>query len=217
MSPELFDAIGKQDVKRVAALLSRGADPNAALAAPPHWRPLEAAIEEVSWYDGPLEIVRLLLQAGADPNAWDDDNRITPLHSATRANNRETIRLMLEAGADPNLVSDEGESAMRWAVEQGDLEIAAMCVRSGAGKTINAFGGFCGYTPLAMAARKLDVEMIKLLLDAGADPGARDEDDRTAVERLPARETSKPDAWDKAMALLSPRTFQEPTIVRPPT
>lgn len=215
MSAELFDAIDQQDVERVAALLAQGVDPNTLLAEPPYWRPLHAAIEEIAWYDGSIEVVRLLLQYGADANAWDGENTSTPLHSAMRIlhadmqiHNKELIQLeliqlFLEAGADPNAVSNIGESALRWAVEQGDLDMAKLFLRFGADKTIDEFGGPCGYTPLTMAARKLDFKMIELLIAAGADPEALDEDGYTARERLPSREESNSKTWDKAMNLLS--------------
>jgi ankyrin repeat protein len=206
MSAGLFEAIDQQDVNRVAALLSQGADPNTLLVESPHWRPLAAALEEVGWYDGPMEIVRLLLQAGADPNGWDGEHNSTPLHLAMRLNNKEAIQLLLEAGADPNLVSAEGESALSWAVEQGDVEMAKLLLRHGAGKTINAFGPPCGYTPLDFAARKLSLPLIELLLEAGADPEAPDEDGYTARDRLPPRDKSDPEVWDAALELLALRT-----------
>lgn len=205
MSAELFEAIEGQDVKRAGALLAQGNDPNTILPESPHWRPLDAALEEVTWYGGPMEVVRLLLQFGADPNAWVGRSRVAPLHLAMRSENKEAIRLLLEAGANPNVESEEGESAMRWAVEQGDLEMAKLFLLFGARETINDFGPPCGDTPLTMAAKKLDVEMIELLLNGGADLEALDEDNRAARERLPRREDSDPQAWDRAIELLEHR------------
>ncbi len=212
MATELFTAIEQQDIERVAALLAQGVDPNAFLADFPYWRPLEAAIEEIAWYDGSIEVVRLLLQHGADANAWDSKNTCTPLHSAMlilcadmRVNNKELIQLLLQAGADPNAVSGTGESALRWAVEQGDLDMTKLFLRFGADKTIDAFGGPCGNTPLTRAASRLDLKMIELLITAGADPEALDEDCGTARVRLPARAGSNLKTWDKAMDLLSPQ------------
>ena len=129
----------------MGSLLAEGSDPNTILPEPPHWHPLDAAFEEVT-YNGPMEIGRLLLQYGADPNAWVGEAELTPLHLAMRSDNKEAIRLLLEAGADPNVESEEGELAMRWAVENGDLEMVNLFLRFGAGKTINEFGP-CGDTP----------------------------------------------------------------------
>src|SRR3990167_244525 len=45
------------------------------------------------------EVVQLLLDAGANKDIQDNDDR-TPLHSASRNNSKEVIQLLLEAGAD---------------------------------------------------------------------------------------------------------------------
>ena len=185
--------------------MSQGVDPNIVHEQPPHWRPLEAAMEEVVFYDGSLEIVRLLLKHSADVNVRDGKHGDTPLHTAMGCNNKEAIRLLLEAGADPNAVSDQGEGPLRWAVERNDLEKAKLFLTFGAEKTINAFGGFCGDTALGLAARNLNVPMVELLLSAGADPEALDEDKKTARERLPARDESDPQVWGRAIEMLSSR------------
>ena len=202
MSDELFQAIGQHDVKSVAELLSRGDDPNAPQPELPNWRPLEAAIEELG-SGASVEVVRLLIKHGADVNAWDLAHSLTPLHRAMFHENEQTIRLLLEAGADPNPVSNQGDSALRLAVEQNNLEMAALCLHYGASQTINESGGFCGNTVLGLAALKLNLPMIELLLEGGADPEALDSDDLTAKEYLPARERSSPKKWDKAAKLLS--------------
>lgn len=203
MSTEIFEAIDQQDIDRISSLLENGYDPNTILEKSPYWRPLEAAIEEIGLYDGSIEIVRILLRFGADPNAWDGQHRVTPLHSAIRYNNKEAIQLLLEAGANPNAVSNLGESALSWAVEQNDYEMVKLFLRFGADKTINEFTPPCGYTPLTMAARQMNVKMIELLLSAGADPNALDEDCCTALMRLPPREFFNPKIWDKALELLT--------------
>jgi ankyrin repeat protein len=54
------------------------------------------------------EIVRLLLEHGADPNARQDGG-FTPLHAAAQNDDRESVEALLAAGADPALVSDDGK------------------------------------------------------------------------------------------------------------
>jgi ankyrin repeat protein len=51
---------------------------------------------------GQLEVARLLLGRGADPNAVTlNDARVTPLHSAVNARHRDTASLLLALGASP--------------------------------------------------------------------------------------------------------------------
>jgi ankyrin repeat protein len=62
-------------------------------------RPLYAAADL-----GRLEIVRLLLERGAEPT-WpdtEDSERGAALHAAARRGDREMVELLLEHGADPN-------------------------------------------------------------------------------------------------------------------
>jgi len=50
---------------------------------------------------GHLDVVKLLLEHGADPNVQDDEGE-TPLHHAAAwRDNVDIVRLLLEHGADP--------------------------------------------------------------------------------------------------------------------
>jgi ankyrin repeat protein len=63
---------------------------------------------------GHMELVRLLLERGADPNApegWHAP-RGQALHAAARAGHRAVVELLLEHGADPNATIDSSGSAV---------------------------------------------------------------------------------------------------------
>lgn len=204
MSNELFRAIEQHDIAAVAAALSAGVSPNELESDASGWTPLHTAIDELD-EGGSIEVLRMLLAHGADVNGWDGQFEATPLLMAMFRNNMEALRLLLDAGADPNAVSGEGEATLRWAAEHNDVEMAALFIRFGAGQSINSFGGFSRSTPLGLAVHALNLPMIEILLDAGADPEAVNDDGEPPIDLLPPRAKSDLQVWDRAMQLLAPR------------
>ena len=72
-----------------------------------------------------LEVVKLVLQAGANPDAQQQAG-YTPLHEAAVNNNAELAGELLRAGADPGIRSDAGRTAAELAREKGHIGIAEM-------------------------------------------------------------------------------------------
>lgn len=203
MSADLFAAIERHDLDRLAALLAAGADPNARLAAWPGWLPLEAAIEELE-QGGSTEALILLLRHGAQVDGGGDAEAddSTPLLMALFRGQLEAARLLLAAGADPNRVGDEGYTPLRWSVEQDDLATAALLLRCGGVQNIDRIGSLAGTTALGVAASRLNLPMVELLLAGGADPDALDADYKAARDHLPLRDGSDPRTWDAVAALV---------------
>jgi ankyrin repeat protein len=208
MVTDLFAAIDRNSIDEVEALLSGGADPNVALSIPPYWLPLEAAIEQEE-HGGTsgqaLNMVQLLIDHGADVNAWDREHHLTPLLKAMDFENRDVIQALIRAGADPNETNREGLTSLKWAVSRNDVELVDLLLRHGAARTIDMQSGIYTRTALQMAARRLNLPIIRLLLQAGADTEAVDEDSRPARRRLPQRVENNAETWDEAYELLSSR------------
>jgi ankyrin repeat protein len=108
-SPDGFTALhlaaffGEEETART--LIDAGAEVNVvARNATIHVTPLHSAAA-----GSHAEIVKLLLEHGADPNAAQDGG-FTPLHSAAQNDDRDSVEALLEAGADPSLANDEGET-----------------------------------------------------------------------------------------------------------
>jgi ankyrin repeat protein len=86
---------------------------------------------------GGPEVVRVLLEHGADPDD-DADNEfgIRPVNAAAAANDHETMRLLLEAGADPDPQQKGGFTPLHSAAHTDDVEMARLLLEHGADPSI---------------------------------------------------------------------------------
>lgn len=79
------------------------------------------------------DIVRLLLAHGADPNAREADDNVTPLHLAAANGVLESVRLLLDAGADVHGSGDlhEGD-VIGWAAGSRHQAVIDLLLERGA-------------------------------------------------------------------------------------
>lgn len=150
-----------------AMLLETGMDVNA--VGRQGSRPLHAAVAPRS----SLETFNRILDAGADVNVRTPagDTALVLCLQTMRRNKRlnsyaPRVRRLLEAGADPNIASTSSRTPLELA--QGvSNELAARLITSGA--DVNAKGRN-GQFPLHHAIRSNSADLVRLLLEAGADP-----------------------------------------------
>ena len=71
------------------------------------------------------ETLRLLLEAGADPDLAQRGGFV-PLHTAAHTDDVEMARLLLDHGADPTLTADDGRDARRMAADDGSARVAGL-------------------------------------------------------------------------------------------
>ncbi|MCA9707780.1 MAG: ankyrin repeat domain-containing protein [Myxococcales bacterium] len=109
---------------------------------------------------GDMERVEALLAGGARVDAV-DDSRLTPLTVATRF---EVVRALVEAGATLDPAPPGYTTPLRQAAEAGDVAWCRYLL--GRGAAVDGRDS-CERTPLASAKT---VEVIEVLLEAGADP-----------------------------------------------
>lgn len=109
-----------------------------------------------------LESAALLLEAGADPNT--KTFGFTPLMIAARASNYRAIELLLKHEANCQAKNLYRQTALHF-VKNSDC----CWLLLGADADPDMVDDF-GWTPLMHAADQGDAKVIKLLLDAGADP-----------------------------------------------
>lgn len=175
LDEELFAALQAKDAARVRALLDAGADPNE--REPEHGLP---ALFAVTGHHHEPEIARMLLEAGAHPNDGES------VFHAAESFHEEALELLLRFGADLNETGDWGNTPLYFLLRYWDLEREERAARGfrwllDHGADPNVRCGREQETSLHVAVRRgQGRETVRLLLDRGADVGARRGDGRTA-------------------------------------
>jgi len=93
--------------------------------------------------------------------------------------NRDAVRALLKDGADVNTAQADGMTALHWAAQKGDVELAKLLLYASA--NVRATTRIGGYTPLLIASRNGDAPMIDALLAGGADPNNATANGTTAL------------------------------------
>ena len=139
-----------------------------------------------AWTDGEAAI-RILIAAGADPNARTDMNAITPLHRAAAEGSPSvagTINALIDAGADPSAPDSRGQTPLHVASARSYSKAVALTALIDAGANPMAPDAN-GRTPLHLVAEnKFDISasVVSILIHAGADPRAPDDRGRTPLQ-----------------------------------
>ena len=168
---DLLLAFENNQIVEVTKILQKPLDPNSE-GAHTHPPPMHhAAIE------GHLEVVHLLLEAGADENAASTDGATALMVAAFRGH-LEVVRVLLEAGADKHAATHDGETALVVAAYQGHLEVVRLLLEAEADPNMATEDGL---TALIAAAINGHLEVVRLLLEAGADKNAAKADGATAL------------------------------------
>jgi len=92
-----------------------------------------------------------------------------PLADAAEHRNGGLVRELLAKSADVNAAQVDGMTALHWAVNNDDAELAGLLVRSRA--NVNATNRY-GVPPLSTACTNGNAALVRLLLDAGANANA---------------------------------------------
>lgn len=121
------------------------------------------------WEENPENIFEGLPDA-QDINTPDNDG-FTPLMNAIRKNAGNTVSTLIKEGADVNYQAPSGETALGLAVDGNFVLFAKELISAGA--DVNKRNTASGRTPLIDAAMTGNAEIVKMLLEAGADKNAR--------------------------------------------
>ncbi|HTQ99787.1 MAG TPA: ankyrin repeat domain-containing protein [Candidatus Acidoferrum sp.] len=156
----------------ITALLAHGAK----LDPTPHTEPALMSAARA----GNVDAVKVLLKAGANPNATEPLDQQTALMWAVAGNHLDVAKVLLDAGADPNLQSRISEltkrknadfptggfAALHWAARNGDEAMIKLLLAHKA--NINVRNGD-GSTPMMLAIVNDRFDTAALLLDLKAD------------------------------------------------
>ncbi|ARF02846.1 SWPV1-287 [Shearwaterpox virus] len=158
MNPPLHLAVKKGDLNEVQSLIDRGEYINNVLYEN-GYTPLNLAVAS-----GFTQIVRLLLENGADPDIC-DTNLITPLHMAIRKKYKEIMNLLLIFNADPNLEDCYRCTPLIHTCVGGDYDACNSLISYGA--DVN-FITSAGDTALRSSIDNNKAHIVRLLLDKEA-------------------------------------------------
>jgi ankyrin repeat protein len=183
----LFFAVRRGDRQLVELLLRSGADIRR--PTPEGTSPLVVAIVNAHW-----DLATWLLDRGADPNSGAPNG--TPLHSAIRVRNPDMVAL-----PEPPPTGDSLDF-IRALIAHG-ADVNAPLAR---GQT-STFLSLTGATPFLLAAHSVDVPLMKLLVERGADPRIPTRDKSTALMAAAGLgyDEGRHAAWTEAHSLAAVR------------
>lgn len=200
--PEFWEAMRRDDVDRVQTLLLRGTDTN--VVHPEHGPAIVTATREKAW-----KTVRLL--AGLAGTKVDAPNRRgeTALMIAALHGQLDVVQLLVKRGAE---VNRPGWGPLHYAATNGHAAVARYLLDENAYIDAQSPNRT---TPLMMAARHKHPDVVRLLIEAGADPTARNEAGLDAAGYLQRQGESELAAWVRERAADYARRYG--TLERPRT
>ncbi|KAG9394228.1 hypothetical protein J8273_4330 [Carpediemonas membranifera] len=190
---DLYEAVNAENAEKVSQMIALGADVNSHVMG---HTPLHMAVQT-----GNAELVRLLLEASADPTAVDGDGT-SVIHAATEIGAADCVAALLAHNqALVNTVGEAGFTILHVAVEMGDVDMLGLILTAPVEVNTRIQGGS---TAVNMAAEHGLAGIVKMLLEVGADPTIPDDDGDTPMSNatreghqdvvaiLEARETLDP-------------------------
>jgi ankyrin repeat protein len=161
--------------------------------------------------NGQLESVRRLLAAGAKEKDESADGT-SALVLAAHSGHGKVAAVLVEHGADVN-AARTGYTALHAAILRGDRELVAALLRRGANPNARLMSGtavrrtskdyslneaWIGATPFWLATKFAELEMMRLLAEAGANPSLTPDDGTSPIiAAIVAAQESGPSASDR--------------------
>jgi ankyrin repeat protein len=194
LDAELVAAARANDLKKAQELIAEGATLNTQRFGAEN--PLAAAAAA-----GHVEMVRLLLDKGADPKSPCDYGGSSAFLAAVKQGSVEIVTEMLARGADANQRNFRRETALMFAAGAKNLPLVELLLEKGA--DIDARDN-ARWRPLTYAMHAGEPALVTLLLQKGARTNIVDEDRHTLFDVAEA--SDKPAARQALQEFMDART-----------
>lgn len=154
-STPLFYTVGNNDIKMARLLVDRGA---------------KAGFSE--WFhvcfNNRLEIAKMILENGQDPNIQFTERNTSPLLLAVSSNHPDMVKLLLEYGADVYFVGENKQNALDIARKKGFSKIEQLLLNTRVKYNIEQVKQ-TSQIRLLQAVSRGQLQQVRALLDQGAD------------------------------------------------
>jgi ankyrin repeat protein len=164
----LYHAVLENNLGMIRFLINQGADPNVNMRN-------TRSIIELATDLGDMEIIQVLIEAGADCNkASSYYHALNPLQTAVDMGNFELVEYFISVGADINWPAQGycGATALQKAVQNGNVDMVEFLL--GCGANVNAPSvDSGGVTALQAAVSRGRLDLVELLLRNGANANDR--------------------------------------------
>jgi len=128
-------------------------------------------------YKGQTEIVKLLLERGADASIGDNENS-QPIHNAAVAGHMDVLEILLESGVDIDARDANGNTALIFSLIYSQSETTDWLIDKGADLEISNNDNV---NPLIYASLRGRLDVLKKITAGGADLNQQAQSGRTAL------------------------------------
>ncbi|KAF9578361.1 hypothetical protein BGW38_005877, partial [Lunasporangiospora selenospora] len=182
---QIWEAVVKADIKSINTLLSQGISVNQRDPVT-GFTPLLAAVADLEPNQTPsIPVMELLINRGAEINAFDFKTKQTLLHHLCARPNPSpaVLKFLLDRGANPNAISATRQTPLHYLAERARTSpLEPMRLLLDAGAEVDAKGPVM-WTPLHLlcSSEKPFLDALMLLLTRDVDVNAKDSNQWTAL------------------------------------